>query len=134
PGVVVFHQHAAQWHLGKSEAAGLLGDPTQAFGPALARAGLVVLAPDAIAFEDRRRTTGGTDPHRDDEYQQRRELAYRLLHGQTLAAKVLADAEAAFTVLCQRPEVDPARVGVLGHSFGGNTVIFHAALDARVRF
>jgi hypothetical protein len=34
-GVVVFHQHASQWHLGESEVCGLDGDPSQAFGPAL---------------------------------------------------------------------------------------------------
>jgi dienelactone hydrolase len=63
PGVVVFHQHAAQWHLGKSEVCGLAGDPAQAFGPALVDRGLVVLAPDAVGFEDRRRTAFGVDEH-----------------------------------------------------------------------
>jgi len=53
-GVVVYHQHSGEFHLGKSEVAGDVGDPWQAFGPALARRGLVVLAPDAITFEDRR--------------------------------------------------------------------------------
>jgi dienelactone hydrolase len=134
PGVVVFHQHAAQWHLGKSEACGLDGDPIQAFAVALAEAGLVVLAPDAIGFEDRRRTASGTAPDGDDREQHERELAYRLLCGQTLAGKVVADAQTALTVLRDRPEVDPDRVGVLGHSFGGNTVIFHAAIDDRVAF
>lgn len=134
PGVVVFHQHASQWHLGKSEACGLAGDPVQAFGRALVDAGLVVLAPDAVAFEDRRRTASGTDPHPDDRRQHERELAYRLLAGGTLAAKVLADAQTALSVLRERPEVAPDRVGVVGHSFGGNTVIFHAAVDGRVAF
>lgn len=26
PGVLVFHQHASQWHYGKSEVAGLMGE------------------------------------------------------------------------------------------------------------
>lgn len=134
PGVVVFHQHAGQWHLGKSEVCGLAGDPTQAFGPALVEAGLVVLAPDAVGFEDRRRTTSGTDPHPDDHQQHERELAYRLLHGKTLAVKVITDAQIALTALRGRAEVASDRVGVLGHSFGGNTVIFHAAVDQRVAF
>lgn len=134
PGVVVFHQHNGQWHLGKSEVCGPGGDPTQAFGLPLVDAGLVVLAPDAVGFEDRRRTTSGTEPHPDDADQQERELSYRLLRGQTLAAKVLADAQTALSVLRERPEVDPGRAGVVGHSFGGNTVIFHAAVDDRVAF
>ncbi len=44
PAVVVFHQHAGQRHFGKSEVFGLVGEEFQAFGPALARAGFVVLA------------------------------------------------------------------------------------------
>jgi dienelactone hydrolase len=134
PGVVVFHQHASQWHLGKSEVCGLAGDPTQAFGPTLVDAGLVVLAPDAVGFEDRRRTTSGIEPHPEDHEQHERELSYRLLAGQTLAGKVLADAQTALSVLRERPEVDAGRVGVGGHSFGGNTVLFHAAVDHRVAF
>ncbi len=66
PAVVVFHQHAGQRHFGKSEVFGLAGDEFQAFGPALARAGFVVLAPDSIAFEDRRPGSPGTEPRDDD--------------------------------------------------------------------
>nr|MBP8298227.1 hypothetical protein [Burkholderiales bacterium] len=47
-GVVVFHQHNGEFHFGKGEVAGIVGDAFQAFGPALARRGLAVLAPDAI--------------------------------------------------------------------------------------
>ena len=61
PAAAVFHQHAGQRHFGKSEIFGLVGDPYQAFGPALARAGFIVLAPDSIAFEDRRPAGRGTD-------------------------------------------------------------------------
>ena len=66
PAVVVHHQHHGEWHVGKSEVAGLAGDPLQAFGPALARRGLVVLAPDAPGFEDRRASCPGTDPRGDE--------------------------------------------------------------------
>lgn len=60
-GVVVHHQHHGQRHFGKSEVCGLVGDPWQAFGPALARSGFAVLAPDSICFEDRRRDARGTE-------------------------------------------------------------------------
>src|SRR5690349_16628051 len=40
-GLLIQHQHASEWHWEKSEVAGLVGDPLQAFGPALARRGFV---------------------------------------------------------------------------------------------
>jgi dienelactone hydrolase len=47
---------------------------------------------------------------------------------------VLRDAAAALSALCAHPAVDPNAVGVAGHSMGGTTALFHAALDERVRF
>lgn len=134
PGVVVFHQHNSQWHLGKSEVAGLAGDPLQAFGPTFATAGAVVLAPDSICFEDRRRHATGTRPHDDDRDQHDNELTYRLIAGDTLTRKVLQDAVTAVSVLAGAPEVDSSRIGAMGHSYGGNTVLFHAAIDDRISF
>ena len=132
--VVVHHQHNGERHLGKSEVCGLVGDPLQAFGPALAEKGVVVLAPDSICFEDRRSGATGTAPHPDDWLQHYNQMSYRLLRGDTLMRKVLEDAETALSVLAGIATVDVARVGVLGHSYGGNTVLFQAALDERVRF
>ena len=134
PGVVVHHQHHSEWHLGKSEVAGRAGDPLQAFGPALARRGLVVLAPDAPGFEDRRASGPGLEPRDGDGLQHMNEMAYRLVAGRLLMTTVLRDAAAALSVLAAHGGVDPARVGVAGHSYGGNTTLFHAALDDRVRF
>lgn len=134
PAVVVFHQHAGQRHLGKSEVFGIAGDRWQAFGPALARRGWVVLAPDSVAFEDRRRTGTGREPRPADADEHYNELAYRLVTGDTLARKVLADAAIATSVLAAMPAVDAGRLGALGHSYGGNTVLFHAALDERIRY
>ena len=134
PGVVVLHQHAGQRHFGKSEVFGLVGDRYQAFGPALARAGFVVLAPDSIAFEDRRPAGPGTDPRDDDWGQHYNALAYRLVAGDTLMRKVIEDAMAAVSVLIARPDVKSDAVAALGHSYGGNTTLFLAAVDDRVRF
>jgi dienelactone hydrolase len=124
--VVAHHQHNSEWHLGKSEVAGLAGDPLQAFGPALARRGVVVLAPDAVAFEDRR--TG------DDGRQHFNAMAYRLVQGRLLMTTVLGDAGLGLAALLAREDVDPERVGAVGHSYGGSTTLFQAALDERVRF
>lgn len=133
-GVVVFHQHNGEFQFGKSEVAGLVGDPFQAFGPALASQGLVVLAPDAISFEDRRAGVRGTAPDHYDWLQHYNALSYRLLDGDTLMRKGLDDAQRAMSVLLASSGLDPARVGVAGHSFGGTTAMYHAAVDPRCRF
>jgi len=134
PGVVVLHQHAGRRHLGKSEVLGLVGDRYQAFGPVLARAGFVVLAPDSVAFEDRRPAGPGTDPRDDDGDQHYNALAYRLVAGDTLMRKVVEDAMAAVSVLVDRPDVNTNAVAALGHSYGGNTTLFLTAVDERIRF
>jgi dienelactone hydrolase len=133
-GVVALHQHNSQWHLGKSEVAGLAGEPLQAFGPALARAGIVVLAPDAVGFEDRRHTGPGIDEREDDWLQYFNEMAYRLVSGRLLVTTVLGDAARGLSVLITDERVDSSRVGVIGHSYGGNVTIMLVALDERVRF
>lgn len=58
PAILINHQHNREHHLGKSEVCGLAGNPLQAFGPELAKRGFIVLAPDSICFEERRK-----DPH-----------------------------------------------------------------------
>jgi dienelactone hydrolase len=137
PAVLVCHQHNRQWHLGKSEVCGLAGDPLQAFGPVLAHHGIVVLAPDAICFEDRRAQRSGIAPDPSTEaawLQHYNALCYRLLRGDTLMRRVLTDAACGVSLLRQHRAVDRQRIGTLGHSYGGNTVLFHAALDVRVGF
>lgn len=133
-GVVVFHQHNGEFHFGKSEVAGIVGSPFQAFGPALARRGLAVLAPDALTFEDRRAQVQGVEPHDYDWLQHYSAMSYRLLDGDTLMRKVLDDAQRALSVLIDAAELDARRVGIAGHSYGGYTALYHAAVDPRCRF
>ena len=132
--VLCHHQHNGERHLGKSEVAGLVGDPLQAFGPALAQQGLLVLAPDSICFEDRRHGSQGTDVDESDVAQHYNEMCYRLLRGDTLMRKVLNDSAQAISLLYAHPLVDTTRIGIMGHSYGGNTVLFHAPLDERIHF
>ena len=133
-GVVVFHQHNGEFHFGKSEVAGEVGDPFQAFGPALARRGLMVLAPDSITFEDRRGTIQGIEPDYYDWLQHYNAMSYRLLDGDVLMRKCLDDAQRALSVLLQVSGLDERLVGVAGHSYGGYTALYHAAVDTRCRF
>jgi len=133
--ILVHHQHHGQRHFGKSEVCGLVGDSLQAFGPALARQGIAVLAPDSICFEDRRRNRTGTDADEEaDSSQHYNEMCYRLLRGDTLMRQVLSDSAQAISILETHPLIDTGRIGILGHSYGGNTVLFHGALDERIRF
>jgi dienelactone hydrolase len=48
--------------------------------------------------------------------------------------KVLDDSARAISLLQAHPQIDAHRTGILGHSYGGNTVLFHAALDERIPF
>lgn len=133
-GVVVHHQHHSQWQFGKSEVAGLCGDPWQAFGPALARRGVTVIAPDAVGFEDRRPGPPGTDARESDATDYFTTMCYRLVGGRPLMCTVLADAAAAHSVLAGCDGVEQTHIGALGHSMGGASALLHAALDQRVAF
>lgn len=136
PAVLIHHQHNGERHFGKSEVAGLVGDQFQAFGPELAKRGFVVLAPDSICFEDRRKNKIGTEPDVGDGdwLQHFNELTYRLVKGDSLMRKVLDDASIGISLIENLPFVDSSRLGVLGHSYGGNTTLFQAAIDERVKF
>jgi pimeloyl-ACP methyl ester carboxylesterase len=48
-------------------------------------------------------------------------------------AKMLHDATRAVDLLAARPEVDPRRLGAIGHSLGAKEALYLAALDPRVR-
>ncbi len=126
PAVLCLHQHGGQFHLGKSEPAGLAGHPEQAYALALARRGYVTLVADFICFEERR------DPAFEGNNHERFEFTRRLVEGSTLQAKMLFDTMRALDYLVARPEVDPGRVGCIGHSLGGQQTLFTAALDERI--
>lgn len=137
PAVLVHHQHNGQRFLGKSEVCGIVGDSYQAFGPNLANKGILVLAPDSICFEDRRinYNNSGVVPNEEMDFLQHyNEMCYRLLKGESLTKKVLEDAAIGISLLRSCSLVDKSKVGILGHSYGGNTVLFQGALDCRIKF
>jgi len=135
-GVFTHHQHAGQFHLGKSEVAGVAGNPEQAYALELARRGYVVLAPDALCFEERGPYRGNLDaplnPSAGRDYE-RFEFTRRILHGSCLQTKMVWDMQRGLDYLQSRPDVVATRLGCIGHSLGGQQALFLAALDERVR-
>ena len=125
PLVVCHHQHAGQFDLGKSEVCGLRGDPDQAYAAELVRRGFVTIAPDAIGFEDRNWADGQNVTWF--------ELSNRLVVGRTLLATCLQEISLALDYATALPEVDPDRIGFIGHSYGGRAALWAPAWDRRIR-
>jgi dienelactone hydrolase len=112
PAIAVWHQHNNNWVLGKSEPAGLIGDPTQFTGVALAREGYVVLCPDALCFEERQDSI-----LRGGDFERFEFLRY-VVNGKCLAWKHILDMRRAIDYLCSRPDVNSDAIGCYGHSLG----------------
>jgi len=112
PAVAVWHQHNGQWHLGKTEPAGLAGDPMHHTGVALVREGYVVLCPDALCFEERQ------SPHLQGGAYERFEFLRYVVDGKSMAWKNILDMRRAIDYLGSRPEVQKDRIGCYGHSMG----------------
>ena len=124
--VLCIHQHNREYHLGKSEPAGLSGNPEQFYALELAKRGYVTLAPDGLCFEERQHSIlRGAD-------YERFEATRRLTQGSCLQAKLLWDLMRALDYLLTRREVDGRRIGCLGHSLGGQQTLFLSAVDRRI--
>ncbi|MDR2933591.1 MAG: prolyl oligopeptidase family serine peptidase [Oscillospiraceae bacterium] len=128
PAILAAHQHAGQYHLGKSEVVGMAGDPMYAYGVDLVKRGYVVLAPDHLAFEER------IDPFFDEEKGacERYEFVRRIAGGSCLQTKYLHDLSVAVDVLEALPGVDQDRIGVVGHSLGGQEATWLMWYDKRI--
>ncbi len=112
PAVAVWHQHNGQWHLGKTEPAGLAGNPMHHTGVALVKEGYVVLCPDALCFEERQ------SQHLKAGNYERFEFLRYVVAGKCMAWKNILDMRRAIDYLSSRPEVQKDRIGCYGHSMG----------------
>ncbi len=120
PGVVALHSTSDDTI---RQPAGVRGQPQQAFGLQLAERGWVAICPRNFLWPEAGKIE--TKKAVDD---------FHARHpGSKGMAKMLADAMVALDVLGAMPEVDPARLGAVGHSLGGKEVLYLAALDERVR-
>ena len=111
PAVLALHQTTS---IGKAEPAGLGGLSNLHYGAELARRGYVVLCPDYPSF--------GDYPH---------DFAADAWPSGT--ALGIVGHRRAVDLLVSRPEVDPGRIGAIGHSLGGHNTVFLAAFDERIR-
>lgn len=109
---------------GKDSVIGLAGKPDHAYGRELAARGFVVLAPDSITAGER--VMPGERPYTT--------AGFDKAHPAWSAmGKMLADHRRGIDYLVSLSAVDPARIGVIGHSLGGYNAFFLAAFDIRVR-
>src|SRR5581483_372633 len=52
--------------------------------------------------------------------------------GRVICLEQVEDTRSALEFLLTRPEVDPARIGVLGHSFGAAVAVYAAGVEPRL--
>jgi dienelactone hydrolase len=118
PGVVALHStvdHTIR------QPAGLEGPPEKHFGLDLTRRGMVVFCPRCFLWHD----------EADYATQVKR---FQARHPRSRGmAKMLWDAMRGLDILCALEEVDPERLGAVGHSLGAKESLYLAALDPRVK-
>jgi pimeloyl-ACP methyl ester carboxylesterase len=111
PAVLCLHQTVA---IGKDEPVGLGGKPDLRYALELARRGYIAIAPDYPGFGE----------YKIDVYK----LGYA-----SATMKAIWNNLRAVDVLAGLEEVDPGRIGVIGHSLGGHNAIFTALFEPRIK-
>lgn len=120
PGVVVFHSTVNE---SIHQPAGVKGQVEKAFGLQLAKRGFVTFCPRNYLWPDNDRLAA-------------KEEAERFLKREPQClgmAKMLYDAQVALDILAAQADVDPARLGAVGHSLGAKETLYLAAFDERVK-
>ena len=112
PAMLCLHQTIK---IGKDEPAGLGGNPHLHYAHELASRGYVCLVPDYPSFGE-------------DEFDFEKEG----FPGQSGSMKAIWNNIRSIDFIETLPEVDPDRIGVIGHSLGGHNALFTAAFDQRI--
>ncbi len=135
PAIIAPHQHNNEFHVGKSEPAGLTRDSTYHYGLDLCLRGYVVLCPDHLGFEDRRppEYKRYENPFLEGINYERHIFCNYILKGSSLQAKYLSDLVRGVDLLESLPYVDNNRIGAIGHSLGGQEALWLAWYDDRIK-
>ncbi|MCL6502015.1 MAG: dienelactone hydrolase family protein [Pirellulales bacterium] len=118
PGVVALHS-TVDYTI--RQPAGLEGDPNLHFGLMLAQRGFVVCCPRCFLWQG------------EGSYVEHVARTQARHPGTTGMAKMLWDAMRAVDLVETLPEVDPDRLGAIGHSLGAKEVLYLVAFDERIR-
>jgi dienelactone hydrolase len=113
PAILCLHQTTS---IGKEEPSGLGGNPNLHYALHLAQRGYVTLAPDYPSFGE----------HKFD-------FADEKFGYTSGTMKAIWDNLRAVDLLQALPQVDPDRIGCIGHSLGGHNTMFTAAFDPRIK-
>jgi dienelactone hydrolase len=111
PGILCLHQTIA---IGKEEPAGMGGSPNLHYALELAKRGYVTLAPDYPNFGEYT-----FDPYSNGYF--------------SASMKGIWNHMTAVDLLQSLKEVNPSRIGCIGHSLGGHNSLFLAIFDVRVK-
>ena len=118
PGIVALHPTTASTF---DETAGVSGKESRQLGLLLMRRGFVVICPRCFLWQD-----AETLPLAVEKFHAR--------HPDTLGMrKMLYDAKRATDILVAQPNVDPKRIGAVGHSLGAKETLYLAAFDDRIQ-
>lgn len=111
PAMLCLHQTIP---IGKDEPIGLGKNPDLWYARELARRGYVAIVPDYPNFGEYKRDV------------------YKMGYA-SASMKAIWNNKRAVDLLTSLPEVDPGRIGVIGHSLGGHNAIFTALFEPRLK-
>jgi dienelactone hydrolase len=122
PGIAVFHSTV---NYTIRQPAGLEGPPEKHFGLRYAKKGCVCFCPRNFLWP-------AISVERLDANAEVKKLTDRAPQSKGMA-KMLYDELVAVDILAGLPEVDPSRLGCVGHSLGAKETIYLAAFDDRIK-
>jgi len=136
PAVIAIHQDGSNTHIGKKEPAGIDGDSTLYYGLELFNRGYVVICPDRFQHAERRMIPNADIESTND----MRDLAIWMrwcgelsMQGRTNYGKEIYDLMRTVDVLQSYSFVDSTKIGAIGHSAGGNILVYFMFADKRIK-